>query len=122
VSELITKRFDEPDETVSLPNLNGKSVVVGETRVGKYIFQPGWRWSKDLKPVVGTPSCQFHHQGVVLSGRMHVIMDGGAERTIGPGEAYYIPSGHDAFVVDDEPFVTIEFRGGSGLGQANHFR
>ena len=110
--ELRSKHFDDPDEIVSLPNFNAKIIVLAETQVGKYIFQPGWRWSKDVKPVVGTPSCQFHHQGVALSGLMHVIMDGGAERIIHPGEAYDVPPGHDSFVDGDEPYVAIEFRGG----------
>lgn len=112
MNEIIAKHFDKPDEVVSLPNFSAKIIVLGETQVGKYIFQPGWRWSKDVKPVVGTPTCQFHHQGVALSGRMHVIMDGGAERIINPGEAYDVPPGHDSFVEGDEPYVAIEFRGG----------
>ena len=112
MNELISKRFDKPDETVSLSRFTAEIVVLGETQVGKYIFQPGWRWSSDIKPVVGTPSCQFRHQGVVMSGRMTVVMDNGSERTFSPGEAYDIPPGHDAFVLGDEPYVTIEFRGG----------
>ncbi len=117
MNELITKRFDKPDETVSLPNFSANIVVLGETYVAKHVFQPGWRWSKDIKPVVGTPSCQFHHVGVAFSGRMQVIMDDGAERTLGPGDAFDIPSGHDAFILDDEPFVTIEFRGGADFAR-----
>ncbi len=111
MSELLSKRFDEPDETVSAPNMSGQVVVLGETYVGRYVYQPSWRWSTDVKPVVGTPSCQFHHQGIVLSGRYRIVTDSGAERTIGPGEAFDVPPGHDAFVVGDEACVTIEFRG-----------
>ena len=117
MNELISKRFDQPDETVSLPNFSGNIVILGETYVGKHVFQPGWRWSKDVKPVVGTASCQFHHVGVALSGRMHVIMDGGAEHTISSGDAFDIPPGHDASIVGDEPFVTIEFRGGADFAR-----
>jgi class 3 adenylate cyclase len=111
MSELISKRFDEPDETVSLSNLTGQIVVLGEVYVGRYVHHPGWRWSKDVKPLVGTPSCQYHHQGIVLSGRMHVASDDGAEKEIGPGEAFDIPPGHDAWVIGDEPLISIEFRG-----------
>ncbi len=111
MSELQSKRFDEPDEIVSVPNLGGQIVVLGEAYVGRFVHQPGFRWSKDMKPLVGTLSCQYHHQGVVLSGRMHVSTDDGAQRTIGPGEAFNIPPGHDAYVVGDEPCVTVEFRG-----------
>jgi class 3 adenylate cyclase len=111
MSEIQTKRFEEPDEVTTLPGLAGQIVVLGEVYVGRFVHQPGWRWAKDVKPLVGTPSCQYHHQGVVLSGRIQVTTDDGAQRTIGPGEAFDIPPGHDAWVVGDEPCVTIEFRG-----------
>jgi hypothetical protein len=58
MGEILIKRFDEPDEVISHPNLRGQMVVLGETYVGHYVQQPGWRWSKDMKPLVGTPSCQ----------------------------------------------------------------
>lgn len=111
MSEIQSKRFDEPDEVVSAPNLTGQIVVLGESYIGRYVHQPGWSWSKDVKPLVGTPSCQFHHQGVMLSGHMQVSTSDGAQRIIGPGEAFDIPPGHDANVVGDEPCISIEFRG-----------
>lgn len=117
MSEIKSKRFDEPDEAVSLPNIAGQIVVLNELYIGRYVLQPGWRWSMDVKPVVGTPSCQHHHQGVVLSGRIQFATDDGARRTVGPGEAYDLPPGHDAWVVGDEPCVTIEFRGVRGWGR-----
>ena len=111
MSELQSKTFDQPNEVVSAPGLEGQIVVVGETYVGRYIHQPGFHWAKDVKPLIGTPSCQVHHQGVMLSGRMQVVLGSGAKITIEPGEAFNIPPGHDAFVVGDEPAISIEFRG-----------
>lgn len=111
MSQLISKRFDEPDEVISLRDLTGQVVTLGETYVGRYVHPPGWRWSKDVKPLIGTPSCEYQHQGIVVSGSAHVLTDDGAERTFGPGEVFNIPPGHDAWVVGDEPFVTIEFLG-----------
>lgn len=118
MSEIKSKRFDEPDEVVSLPNVTGQVVVLGEVYIGRYVAEPGWRWSKDVKPHVGTLSCQHHHQGIVVSGHMHVTTDDGARRTVGPGEAFDIPPGHDAWVVGDEPCVSIEFRGVRGWGKS----
>lgn len=118
MSEIKTKRFDEPDEAVSLSNVAGQIVVLNELYIGRYVLQPGWRWSKDVKPVVGTPSCRHHHQGVVLSGRIQFATDDGARRMVGPGEAYDLPPGHDAWVVGDEPCVAIEFRGVRGWGRS----
>ena len=111
---LQSKRFDEPDELVTLPLLTWQVVVLGEVYVARSVHEPGWRWSEHVKPVVGTPSCQHHHQGVVLSGEMVVETDTGARRRIGPGEAYEVPPGHDSWVVGDEPMVTIEFTGVRG--------
>lgn len=111
MGKILSKSFDEPDEAISHPNLKGQVVVLGETYVGRYVHQPGWRWSRDMKPLVGTPNCQYHHQGFVLSGRAQVVTDEGAERIIGQGEAFDIPPGHDAWVLGEEPFVTVEFLG-----------
>jgi class 3 adenylate cyclase len=108
---IVSKHFDEPDEIVTLPRLTGQIVVIGEVYIGRYVHQPGWRWSTDVKPLVGTPSCQYHHQGVVVSGYAQIIYADGANRTLGPGEAFDVPPGHDAYVIGDEPFVSIEFRG-----------
>lgn len=111
---LQSKRFDEPDELITLPLLTWQVVVLGEVYVARSVHEPGWRWSEHVKPVVGTPSCQHHHQGVVLSGQMEIETDAGARRQIGAGEAYEVPPGHDSWVVGDEPMVTIEFSGVRG--------
>jgi len=57
----------------------------------------GWRWSEHVKPIAGTPSCQAAHTGYVLEGRMVVKMDHGAQIEYGPGDAFYMPPGHDAW-------------------------
>lgn len=117
--ELIAKRFDEPDELISHPRLVGQVLLLGETYVGRYIHQPGWRWSEDMKPLVGTPSCQFHHRGIALSGRAQVLTDDGALRTLVAGEAFDIPPGHDAWVLGDEPFISVEFAGAREWARAS---
>lgn len=119
MNQIISKRFEKPDETLSFPNFNAQIIILGETFVAKVVQQPGWRWSKDTKPRVGTPSCQFHHQGILISGRMQLILDNGTESTIGPGDVYDIPPGHDAWVVGDEPAVGIEFRHGAAWARPN---
>lgn len=111
MGEMQSKSFEEPDEVVKHPNLEGQVVVLGELYVGRYTHKPGWCWSKDIGPLLGTPSCQYHHQGFVLSGRAIITTDEGAQRTLGPGVVFDIPPGHDAYVLGDEPLVTIEFKG-----------
>lgn len=111
MGEIQVKRFDEPDEVVTVPNQISQVVVLGDTYVARSIAQPGWCWSKDVKPLVGTPSCQIHHQGVVLSGKFQIKTDEGALRIIGPGDVVDIQPGHDGWVVGDEPCLFIEFHG-----------
>ncbi len=111
MGEIQHKTFDEADEVIKHPNLDGRVVVLGELYVGRYTHKPGWCWSKDVKPLVGTSSCQYHHQGFVLSGKALITTDDGAKRTLAAGGVFDIPPGHDACVLGDEPFVTVEFRG-----------
>jgi hypothetical protein len=101
--------FDSPDETRTPEKTRVDVVHAGETIAARFTFEPGWRWSECIKPVVGTDSCQIRHVGVVASGRLAVHHEDGTEAEIGTGDAYVIDPGHDAWVVGDEPFVAYEF-------------
>ena len=108
VEKLETKSHDTPDE-VRTPNKTRVEVVkLGGFTLGRFIFQPGWRWSECVKPVVKTESCQAAHVGYAISGCLKVKMNDGAEKTITPGMSYTIPPGHDGWVEGNEPFVGIE--------------
>ena len=104
------KNIDSPDETrkfaghgwldlISLPGMT----------FGRATFQPGWRWSNDVKPLAGTDLCQTHHNGYVVSGRMKIIMADGSETDVGPGDAFVCPPGHDAYTIGDEDCVVFDF-------------
>ena len=80
-----------------------------EATVGQAVWEPGWSWSTDLKPVVGTELCEHHHLGYAISGTLGVKTATGEELEISAGSVYEIPPGHDAWVVGDEPFVTIDW-------------
>jgi class 3 adenylate cyclase len=111
MARLQRKSLSTPDETRTFPNGKLEIFDLDDVVVGRTIFQPGWRWSKDVKDIAGTPSCQYHHLGVVISGTLHVEMDDGLTLEIGPDSAFEIPPGHDAWVVGDEPYVTIDYAG-----------
>lgn len=110
VADVEVKNFDAPDETRPFEGHGHADVteLAGHT-VMRGVFEPGWRWSVDLKPIAQTDSCEVSHLGYCLSGRMKVTMDDGSETEIGPGEAAAIPPGHDAEVVGDEACVWIDF-------------
>ena len=103
------KNLDTPDQQPSFDHGDINLVELTGATIGRAVFRPGWRWSTDVKPVVGTESCQGHHISYVISGRFHVRMDDGTELDLGPGDAHVVGPGHDAWVLGDEPLVTIDF-------------
>ena len=93
-------------------------VELGDAVVGWIEYQPGWRWSEDLKDRAGTTSCEVHHMGVALSGRLQIQMNDGSGFIIEPNDAYEVPPGHDTWVVGDEPFISIDTVGRRNFGAA----
>ena len=88
--------FDSPDETRTPDKTRVDVVHHGASTVGRFAFEPGWRWSECVKPVAGTESCQARHVGIVQSGTLRVSHEDGTELDLGPGQAYVIEPGHDA--------------------------
>jgi mannose-6-phosphate isomerase-like protein (cupin superfamily) len=82
--------------------------TVTDFKVARLLLQPGWKWSEHVKPLAQTDSCQVRHTGYVVSGQMKVVMDDRSEADLGPGDAYVIEPGHDAWIVGDEPFVGVD--------------
>ena len=103
------KGFSAPDEVRNFPNGRIDVVRLDEIPVGRFVMQPGWRWSHDVAPITGSRSCQHRHVGYTVSGSLGVRMEDGTELVIRPGDAYEIPPGHDAWVVGDEPWTSVEF-------------
>ena len=103
------KSFHTPDETRQ-PFEKGKIdvVTVEGLRFYRETLEPGWRWSKHVKPIAGGESCQRFHVKIFLAGRQRIRMDDGTEMEFGPGDVAIMHPGHDAWVVGDEPNVLIE--------------
>ena len=118
MARLQRKRFSDPDDVRSIPNGRIDIVELDDRVVGRMTYEPGWRWSTDVKPIAGTESCQFHHVGVTLSGRLRVQMSDGTELEVGPGDVFELPPGHDAWVVGDEPWVSVDFEAMRAYGRA----
>jgi class 3 adenylate cyclase len=109
--QLRRKRFDRPDEIRRVDKAHIELVELGELTIGRAIFEPGWRWSEHVKPIVGTESCQVHHLGYVVSGHLHIEMTDGASMDVMGGDAFEIPPGHDAWVIGDEPWISVDWAG-----------
>ena len=106
-----TGDFASPDESMTFEHGQVQIVKIGDCTIRSGTFEPGWRWSENVKPIAKTDSCQVHHVGYILSGRLHVVTDDGGEAELGPGEAYEVQPGHDAWVVGDEAVTSVEFSG-----------
>jgi class 3 adenylate cyclase len=103
------RRFSESSDVRTLPHGRIDVVDLDDTVVGRMTYEPGWRWSVDVKPIAGTDTCQYHHLGITLAGRLRAQMADGTELELAPGDIFEIPPGHDAWVVGDEPWVSVDF-------------
>ena len=110
---LVRKSLESPEETRPFEAGTGQMALVNLDggAVGRGTFQPGWKWSKHVKPIAKTESCQASHVGYFISGRMKVVMDDGEEQEFGPGDFMICPPGHDAWIVGDEACVLIDWQG-----------
>jgi hypothetical protein len=107
------KNLAEPDELRVFDKGRLELVSLGGVTFGRATFQPGWRWSTSVKPLVNTRSCEAPHLQYHISGRLHVVMDDGSQEEFGPGDVSLLPPGHDAWVVGEDPVVVIDI---SGMG------
>ncbi len=105
------KSLNSPDEVRTFEKGKLELVSIGGATVVRYTLEPGWRWSKHVKPVAKTESCEAPHFEYHVSGIMHVVMDDGTERDVKAGEVSSIPPGHDGWVVGNEPAVVVDFQG-----------
>ena len=110
---LVRKSFDTPDETRPFEEGKGKLEVINTDSgvVGRATFEPGWRWSEHVGPIIGMESCQMEHVGFVVSGRQRLRMNDGTELEVSAGDLVSIPPGHDGWTVGDEACVILYFAG-----------
>jgi quercetin dioxygenase-like cupin family protein len=111
-TEKISRRsFESPDETRAFDRGRSEVLSVGELTLSRTVFEPGWKWSTSVKPLVGGESCRVRHIGYMISGRLHTVMDDGTEQDYGPGDVVLIPPGHDGWTIGDEPAVLLQIAG-----------
>ena len=111
MARLQHKPVSRPDEVRPYPLGQNEIFEMDDFVIGRMVHEPGWQWTRHVRPIAGTERCMYHHLGYAVSGRLHVEMEDGTESVIGPTEIFEIPPGHDATVVGDEPWIAIDFRG-----------
>lgn len=105
------KSFERPDEVREFPRGHVDIMKIGGSTIGRATLQPGWRWSESVQPLAKTKSCEAPHFQYHVAGTLHVKMDDGTEHDCKAGDISLLPSGHDAWVVGDEPVVLVDFQG-----------
>ena len=111
MQKVIVKRLEAADETRKFEKGSFEIVKIGGMTLGRARYEPGWVWSEHVGKVVGKKSCDVEHVGLVLQGRCAVKMDDGSEVIFKPGDVFYVPPGHDSWVVGNEPYVSLHFLG-----------
>ena len=111
MEKMEVKSLSKPDEVRTFDKGKLELVKIGGAVIGRATFQPGWKWSDSVKPLVKTKSCEAPHFQYHLSGTLRVKMDDGTVVDCKAGDLSLLPSGHDAWVVGDEPVVVIDFQG-----------
>ena len=119
MARLQRRRFDESQDVRITPRGKVQVVELDDRVVAKISWQPGWRWSVDVKPIAGTQYCQSHHVGLTLQGQLRIQMADGIEIEFHAGDVFEIPPGHDAWVVGDEPVVTVDFEALRGFAKSS---
>lgn len=110
--------FDEPDETRKFRKGRVDVSKIGGVRVGRAVYEPGWRWSTCLKPSEKTEWCEAPHFQYHVSGRFHIETEDGTSRVVSAGEVSFVPCPHDAWVVGKEPVVVVDFQGMAHYAEA----
>lgn len=105
------KNFNSPEEVRKFEKGKLELITVGWGIIGRFTLEPGWCWSQHVKPIAKTPLCETRHFAYHLSGILHIRMEDGTEFEVGPKEVAWIPSGHDAWVVGNEPVVFVDWSG-----------
>lgn len=107
------KSFDTPEEHVTRGGVEIDVVTIGEMKVRRATYPPGWRFSTHM----GAARCEETHVGYALSGRMGAELSDGTKLEIGPGSVFVIPPGHDGWVVGDEPCTIVQFDDGESAAR-----
>jgi quercetin dioxygenase-like cupin family protein len=105
------KSFRNPDEVRAFPKGKLELIKIGGATIGRATFEPGWKWSTSIQPLVHTKSCEAPHFQYHISGTLVIIMDDGTEFECKAGDVSLLPMGHDAWVVGNEPAVVVDFQG-----------
>ncbi|MGA2371565.1 MAG: cupin domain-containing protein [Candidatus Korobacteraceae bacterium] len=115
--DVVLKRFENPDETMTFEKGKFEIVHVGGMTIGRATYEPGWRWSEHIGKASGAMLCMVEHIGIVLSGKSGLSMQDGTIKEMQAGDIFYGAPGHDSWVMGDKPYVSIHLTGAEQYGK-----
>ena len=104
-TEGATKSLSRPDDHLSKGGVEIDIVQLGDLKVKRASYPPGWRFSERM----GAPTCYDTHVGYTISGRIAVELDDGTTLEFGPGDVFMVPAGHDAYMWATSPACIVQF-------------
>lgn len=119
MDDVLLKRFESPDEVRTFDKGKFEVVHAGGMTIGRASYEPGWKWSVAVGAALGKKSCDVEHVGIVVSGCATAAMDDGRVFEMRAGDVFYIPPGHDSWVVGDEPYVSLHLMGATSYATAH---
>jgi quercetin dioxygenase-like cupin family protein len=111
INDVVLKRFELPDQTLTFEKGKFEIVQVGGMTIGRATYDPGWRWSEHIGKANGAKLCMVEHVGIVVAGRSGLLMADGSVREMKAGDVFYVAPGHDSWVIGNEPYVSIHLMG-----------
>jgi quercetin dioxygenase-like cupin family protein len=109
--DVILKRFDSPDEIRTFEKGKFEIVRISGMTLGRATYEPGWKWSTHVGNATGAKTCQVEHVGIVLSGTATAALEDGTIYEMCAGDIFFVPPGHDSWVVGDTPYVSLHLLG-----------
>lgn len=115
--DVILKRFEQPDETMTFEKGKFEVVHIGGMTIGRATYEPGWRWSEHIGKARDEKLCMVEHVGIVVYGKSGLSMEDGTVKEMKAGDVFYVAPGHDSWVIGDEPYVSIHLMGAEKYGR-----
>jgi hypothetical protein len=92
----------------AIGGLEADEIEAGRARVKRIVYPPGWRWSVDMAPVVGTDRCMHAHVGFLVQGAIAVEYADGCKVEYSAPAPVVVEPGHDGWVLGDESAVLVQ--------------
>jgi hypothetical protein len=104
------KSLEAPDETHPFGHGKMEVVHLGGVTINRLHYEPGWRWSQDVKPLAKTDRCEVLHVGYIVQGRLKIVARDGSEGEIQAGDGFVIQPGHDAWTLGNETAILLDLK------------